>query len=295
MRNTIFTLLILFSFDVKSQNLVLNPSFEDHSARQIYPMYERTTFFADHWFHIFLGTFSTVDFYNRDSLDAWSLFNVPDNFFGNQPSIFGDSYIGMIVWGPDQSLEHITGTLKEPLVKGKQYRLTLYVKHAGQKSAIKLSKMEALFSSVSEHLSIPEKSVFKDDEILYDNLFSELKPTADVVLPIQEGKIATNGWQKITGEYTASGGEKFLTFGLFYQGETTSNSLKRIAEKYQKSFSQMKKRKRLLENIGQKGVEFICYNADYDISEWFSEDGIPSNQRDFSYYFIDQVSVIAIE
>lgn len=295
MRYSILILLILFNVDIKSQNLVLNPSFEEYSTRQLYPMYDRKDFFANHWSHIFLGTFSTVDFYSRDSLDTLSIFNVPENFFGNHPSMSGDSYIGMIVWGPNQLLEHITGSLKEPLVKGKRYQISLYVRHAGQKSAIKLSKLEVLFSSKSDHGALPEKFVFNDDEILYHNLFSNLKPTADAVLPIPKGEDSITGWQRITSFYTASGGEEFITLGLFYQGDSISSRLNRIAHKYQKSFPKKKKRQRFLKNIEQEGVDFISFNADYEVSEWFSDDGIPSSQRDFAYYFIDMVSVVEVE
>ena len=101
-----------------SQNLVTNPSFEDHSACPVK-----------------LGNFSTdvigwstrtkgsTDYFHSCS----EAMGTPKNFNGTQIADFGEGYAGFYLFAPNDYREYMQAKLLSPLRKGVFYELSFFV------------------------------------------------------------------------------------------------------------------------------------------------------------------------
>lgn len=158
----------------------------------------------------------TADFYHKNASKC-SNKGVPSNEIGSQDAFKGDGYAGIIVYSNDKSTdlkssiasmsltssdgygkysEYITTKLNAPLTAGKSYTVTYYVSLA-ENSGYAVSGFGALLSKDA----INQKS----------NAFimqSSQVTTTDVI-------DSKTNWTKVTGAFTAKGGEQFLTLGVF--------------------------------------------------------------------------------
>lgn len=183
-------ILLFFSYGyVSSQNLVLNPSFEEYEkcpkSLQAKPIHN-----ALFWNQIGIGT---SDYFSSCSKKC----GVPKNFNGHQEAKEGKSYIGMVLYNEKNQLyqEAVQTKLKEPLEKGKYY----YVEYS---------------------YSLAEKSRYMIEEVDYfigDSITLFHQHTISQFEPAKERKVNIDDlkqkWITKNFVYQAKGSEQYLSFG----------------------------------------------------------------------------------
>jgi Outer membrane protein and related peptidoglycan-associated (lipo)proteins len=195
----IIGLLLLLPHLSDAQNLVPNPGFEEFtkcpSSFSVSPL----DFGAMHWTSPNNGT---PDYYNRCSLGDM---HVPKNWAGVSNTHSGAGYAGIYVWssGPSVYREYVQCQLMEPLKKDITYKVSFYYR-------------------------ISSYSVYAIDRVgilLTDSLMSSkgdgritTPPTYQQVKTLEE---LTNGWQILSFDWKAKGGEKVVIIGNFATDEDT--------------------------------------------------------------------------
>lgn len=191
---------------LKAQNLVPNHSFETFSlclpgAGKIYS--------ATNWFqprkigNASVNQSSSSDYYNSCATNPF--YSVPNNFGGFQYAQTGNAYIGIGVYekyNPNYR-EYAEVGLTMPLEEAKHYKLEFYASLICY-SRYAIKQLDACFTS--------------------DSLFdSTVFVITSVVPQIQNNTIIsdTMNWVKVSGSFTANGGENFLTIGNFQPDSLT--------------------------------------------------------------------------
>jgi len=212
-------LISLFSYYVRSQNLVLNPSFEIYtfcpedmtmtSVRQLIP----------DWY---LPTKGTSDYFNECAIFQ---VGVPQNIAGNLYAFDGKAYAGIVLLEKPplngsikkklvNYREYIQTKLKEPLKPNKKYYISLnyaianYSTYATNSLGICLTKSQ-----------IKNRASFK---ILNCN------PV--VMVPKDSIYTERNYWYTLSDTIIANGDEEYLTIGNFYDDLNTSFELLDISD-----------------------------------------------------------------
>lgn len=190
--------LLLPSFCCIAQNLVPNYSFEDN------PTCGSAIFSAPPWFN---PTGTTPDCWIACSPVPIS--GVPDNGWGYQPARSGTAYAGLAALYDINSpfpngREYIEAPLDSALVAGEKYCVRFYV-NLGDSSKYAASSMGA-------YLSV--------DSII-STTWDNLPYTPQITNPASNILTDKVNWVLISGEYSALGGEKFITIGNF---STNANS-----------------------------------------------------------------------
>jgi OOP family OmpA-OmpF porin len=181
-------------------NLVPNYSFEDTLRCDIPQIYN-----SPPWFN---PTGESPDYYNPFEINPSA--RVPYNWFGYQPARTGHAYAGLGAGGntsPPGQREYIEAPLDSPLIAGRKYCVRFYV-NLGDSSGYATDGMGA-------YLSV-------DTVQDYTTSFN-LPYVPQITNPA--GNILTDhvNWVLISGEYTALGGEKFITIGNF-KDDASSNT-----------------------------------------------------------------------
>ncbi|WP_274474960.1 OmpA family protein [Mangrovimonas aestuarii] len=116
--NKITTVSFLFYCQLFfSQNLVLNPSFEDHKfCPELIGSFQHG---VKNWTTPQSGS---SDYFNTCSKEIGS-----DNFNGEQSPRSGNGYAGFYAYSPNNYREYIQGTLSDTLENGTHYEITFYV------------------------------------------------------------------------------------------------------------------------------------------------------------------------
>ena len=128
MRIKLLILFVFISLSGFSQNLVMNPSFEDTiPCNQVnYP----PSFSCYPWF---LATSGNVDYFTQNATCGVDGF-VPVNMFGYQYARTGIAYCGLGVWSRSQLIPHyreyLEGILMDTLKIGHTYCVSFYVVNA---------------------------------------------------------------------------------------------------------------------------------------------------------------------
>lgn len=188
----IFALFLFLKIGL-SQNLVLNPSFEDtvacpdaigqinKSIGWVSPSNNTPDFF--HACH----QYGPPWFSNAD---------VPNNIMGNQYTYSGNAYAGIAFFNSFQNLDYLGGELLLPLDSGKNYQIEFYVSLADSAN-LAIDKIGLAFTSTQ----------------YFENTIGKLNLQAD----IENNVIIDNdtGWTKISGTYIADGKEQYFILGLF--------------------------------------------------------------------------------
>lgn len=250
---------IALQFYSFSQNLVLNAGFEEyHTEPYLYTKLD--SFFCYDWYN---SLESTPDFFTTEA--TIGEFRLPYNSFGKVLPYSGESCIGLCLINWQGYMEHLSGTFKEKLDKGKKYIIKFYIKSGGDGSrffakhiGIKFSNEKYIFDRTLWGFY---ESVFKRNKIIADFSYNEF--------------ITDTAWQLIEGEYIAKGGEEYFTIGTFYNEDW--DLIKKI-ERYMKINLKPKKRER----FWCKNQDMLLVNANYITNKLFDNG---------SYYFIDNVSV----
>lgn len=209
-------MIILSPCSAQSPNLVPNPSFEQYNncpsslaGVNYSPGYTS--------FPTVQGWVSPIkngspDYFNTCAASS-SYVHVPQNAFGNQSPRNGNGYVGIIAWqghmqgGNMQTMwaEYLQCKLLQPLVAGERYCVTFFVNSAIANATynfVGINKIGINFSGTQP----------TDGAALSMNLpYSIYNNTGSFLTD-------TTGWTKVTGIYSATGGEEWLTLGWFNNG-----------------------------------------------------------------------------
>lgn len=194
------TLLFFLHKSVKSQNLVVNGSFEISSACPT-----KKGALAINCEDIIAPTRGSTDYFHtcgpRDV-------GVPKNFNGEQEAYEGEAYAGLYLHSPNDYREYIQFKLKETLEKGKIYKVSIRLSIA-ESSVYAVQNMSVLFTQnalsldTNENLSPSRLSRFNIKKYTY------------APLKIKESIFNTKEWGLLEVEFEAKGYEQYLTFGNF--------------------------------------------------------------------------------
>jgi len=205
-RYFLITLYVVFSHFVLAQNLVINPSFEDTNSC---PTNGWITHAAS-W-----QPFSSSPDYYNSCVPPWSLYSVPNNYFGEQIAASGQAYAGIFCYVEGEtdysSDREILGVdLTAPLTVGQKYfvsfkvALTLNTQNTG--SSLAINKLGVLFSTVS-----------------YSNIDSTTIPPIENFAHVYTDSIIkdSTNWTTIFGSFTADSAYLYICVGNFFRIEST--------------------------------------------------------------------------
>ena len=192
-----------------TDNLVYNPSFEEHSfcPQRIDAMGVMRA--VDAWWQ---PTRGSSDYFNacagRECL-------VPRNKMGYQEAHSGEAYCG-IYCSQEEYREYLQTELRMPLQAGLRYRVSFFVSLA-DKSPNAVAPLGALLTTdrmVDSTMGILMRKEFMDLGVnKLQSIATWLEPQG--VNPIDSVLSDTRGWVEVSGIVTAEGGERFLTIGNF--------------------------------------------------------------------------------
>ena len=192
-----------YSFHLSfSQNLVQNGSFENGNC----PTFASQLDFVDFWNNPTLGT---PEFYHECASPA-SYVQPPNILIGcYQHPRTGDGYIGLFTFRTNISnfREYAQNELLSPLEQGKCYYFEMYVSHA-ECNAVTSDGIGVAFSA----------------NAVSNNITTVLPITAAVEQPAGDILSDTMNWIRVSGNYTAAGGEKYLIIGNFRDDNATTSS-----------------------------------------------------------------------
>ena len=173
-----FRIIILFLIItiniVKSQNLVMNPGFEEYWKPEFHPALNYgDTFFAKNWSNVYAGYPSKANHYlegNVISLPNGKVIkacNIPDNDNGFHPAHSGKAYAGLHLLSLDAKMDHLTGKLAGVLIKDNNYEVSFYIKYAGEKCGVYYTKMEVAFSASGDSTFLKMKKYTNELDLRY--------------------------------------------------------------------------------------------------------------------------------
>lgn len=174
-----------------SQNLVQNPDFESYIGcpDNIGLGTLNCTFWEN-------GNGGTCDYFN--ACDVSGFVDVPTNLFGTQAAHSGDGYTGFYVHAQTTTYyEYLQVLLTDPLVTGSTYYVSFYVSLADKtcgtnRFGVYFSNGPPVYSGSNRIDVIPQ-------------------------VDYQQGFLTdANGWTKVSGCFTALGGESYMTIGNFH-------------------------------------------------------------------------------
>lgn len=211
---SLIAVLCAFGQLTQAQNLVNNPSFENTASN--------CANFGGEGFSADLA--STWNSANSnaagDSCSSPDLFapcntvfgisvtGMPDNELGWQQARTGTRYVGIITYDPLSNYrEYIQGSTSVPLVAGQQYCVSMFVSR-GDNVPFATNNMGVYFSN-TEYMrnACPGNSLI--------NVTPQLNYTC---APITD----TTNWVRLQWNYTAVGGERYLTIGNFFNNANTT-------------------------------------------------------------------------
>lgn len=193
----------------EADNMVFNPSFEEYTRcpERVEAMGVMNG--VDAWWQ---PTAGSSDYFNTCSERDCS---VPRNKMGNQMPRTGNAYCG-IYCSQASYREYLQTELKAPLQAGRRYRVSFYVSLA-EKSPHAVATLGALLSR--ERLSDTTWDVLMRREVTWygDNQSQTIAVSyrPQVVHSADSVLADTKGWTLVSGDFTAEGGERFLTVGNF--------------------------------------------------------------------------------
>ncbi|MGQ0828227.1 MAG: T9SS type A sorting domain-containing protein [Bacteroidota bacterium] len=193
-------IIILFSIEAGAQNLVPNPSFEIYTSC---PTNYGQVSLAVPWVNP--SSLASPDYFN--SCGSLSV-NVPKNQAGYQYARTGSAYTFVSVYATNSDYrEYIQVLLADTLKVGEEYCVKFYVSTSDEftygADGIGVYFSDTAVSSISDVLPFtPQIS----------------NPTGNIITD-------TMNWTKISGSFTASGGEKYITIGNFKDKINTNVSI----------------------------------------------------------------------
>lgn len=264
-------IFILFIKEINAQNLLLNGSFEQitPSKGDIGEFYFNN-FYAKNWF---APTDGSVDIYRSfTACDNQHIRSIENGLDFCVETANGDYCIGLCTITQEGYMEHITGTLEKPLVRGKVYKISFAFRFYGDKP---------LFSKGFGYKFSNDSVVFHSPIKMWLKLkpwYQDLYGTHKVYGDFQSDEYLTDStWTDYSQYYTAKGGERFLTFGQFaFQND---QSMIKQLNRLRKTFLQADRTKYIESGkiLFVKQIDSITINRNNNIS--------------INYYLLDDVRV----
>lgn len=201
---------LLFSFSSLAQdgeNLVKNGSFEKAQNKKIRKVGDIEL--AENWFS---PTGSKADIFAAEAKTPEV--QTPSNIYGTEEPKDGYNYAGIIAYSyrEKENRSYLTTELSTPLKKGMRYQVQFYASLA-ELSKYSSNRIGAHFSKKAPGSSQKVPAMILD---------------TDVEHPKQEAFDGLFGWDLVCGEFTAKGGEKFMTIGNFTNdGESINDRVRK--------------------------------------------------------------------
>lgn len=193
----LYTFLSFILLNVKSQNLVPNPSFEMIADCDLYfDEFEKTKDWKGYNF--------TPDIFNACSKAAF--LGVPFNVFDRQPAATGKGYAGLLTYHKDYPNEVIGAKLINPLQKGEKYKVSFKTSRAKSHAQYATNNLGVLFTNT------PEKA-YNSKQVHINH--SEVITESEV-------------WITIEGIFEADQAYQYITIGNFFDKQSTS--VEKLAE-----------------------------------------------------------------
>ncbi len=194
------SLLFLFFFNVFncfSQNLLINGNFESYTSC---PSTQGQLNRASPWYN---PTTNSPDYFNECSTGS---VDVPQNMWGNHLARSGIGYAGVAsYYFSANGREYISQQLNSPLVSGINYYLEFYVSLSDTSS----DATDGMGAYISQ-------DAVDNPENFYLPYIPQIRQPDGIAITDKLG------WTKISGFYSASGGEKYITIGNFYPDSLTT-------------------------------------------------------------------------
>lgn len=201
----ILVLFISLTGALQSQSLVPNPDFEQYSTC---PTFFSQTSNAVGWGQP-PGHSGTSDYFNACASPG-SYVSVPGNMAGNVPASSGDGYVGMIVGGEatdPEYREYVHVKLSSPMQAGQLYHFCIKWRRASN-SCCAISRLGVAFTNSPSYVQQGAN-------------LTTIHETPQIESPKGSYLVDTNQWHAFTGQFTAAGGESFMTIGNFHTGSNT--------------------------------------------------------------------------
>ncbi len=197
-----------------SQNLVLNPSFED--TKLCTDMISSFDHFVKHWS---TPTSGSTDLFNSCSNSKVS---IPNNYNGNQSPKSGDKYAGFYLYSDGNYREYIQGKLSELLEEGVSYTFSFYISLA-ETSDFAIKDISLLFSDAK--LNTYTEKVFSSKQLKK----AKIKNYTFHQFNNSQFYDDTEGWTLLSLKFIAKGNERFFSIGNFNTNSKTKKQL--VSEK----------------------------------------------------------------
>lgn len=194
----VISLLSMSIFGI-TQNLVLNPSFEDTIVDMLPPVGQVDDDVA-FWNS---PTAGTPDYYNSNYNGLWSSARgVSQNWGGGQWPVTGNAYVGVASFcspGCEEAREYVQGQLNTPLLAGETYCVEFYVS-LGDTFQYATDGLGLYFSDTLIHTmpAAPALPCYPQIDTYYNTVITD-----------------KTGWTKVSGSYVAQGGEQYVLIGCF--------------------------------------------------------------------------------
>lgn len=200
-KNTCFVLFLILCLAGHTQNFIPNFSFENYAACPQSRNDGRRSYNWD------TPTEGTSDYFNTCA-SAQSQLDVPNNFAGKQDPRTGNAYAGFYASQDFQQprleyREYMQVTMDSFLVAGGVYTFEMYVS-LGDNSNYASNKIGAYISAAKINANTDE----------YLNYRPQILSSAYIT--------DKSGWTRITGTYVATGGEHYVTIGVFEPAATST-------------------------------------------------------------------------
>lgn len=190
-----FVFILIATYSLFSQNLVYNGSFEQYDTC---PQYNGRLNLATYWFSANWGGGGSSEYFN--SCANPGVCGVPNNFLGGfQYARTGNGYTGTSCYNNiDEYREYIEGTLNTKLLSGRDYCMSFYISLSDY-STFGIDALGVFFTT---------DSLITHSELVY-SVTPQISNIASNII------VDNSNWVKISGTFTASGGENYFTFGNF--------------------------------------------------------------------------------
>lgn len=213
----IIALFLLIGKDSFSQNLVPNPSFEVVACQTAFNFpFGCTITNNSPWVQPSQGS---SDSFNTCHTGAFGDYSVPANFQGTQAAHTGDGYGGIMTYEGMGIVyrEYIQIQLTTPLVAGNSYSVSFYCS-LGDNS-------QYASSGLGAYISVGAISSTNQNNLPYTAHIEAASPITN-----------SSGWELISGTFTASGGEDYITIGNFNDDINTTTSLVSAGAQFNRAF-----------------------------------------------------------
>lgn len=183
-------------------NYVRNPSFEEFSEC---PSNVNQLHKCLHWQKV-PGLNDSPDYFHRCSNYGGLHVGIPNNAYGIQEPFSGNAYSGIIMFEKGFYKEYLQNQLNKPLSCETVYVVGMYIVLAN-KSKFAIDRVRFCFTI--------EPNIKKKTRLYNGRIDDYLICDSGILVKSSNLGTDTINWIRVEGEYIASGGEKYLTIGVF--------------------------------------------------------------------------------